>query len=156
MTSGLLPNESGNRSVEDLYPLILTPESLVLPIIRQEDLASITDPTRTFEIWILGFCTLLTALVPVIQFSAGRADRLCGVLLNSPVLEALRTSRQWGWERQTDAASPSPEKRTSCIIAVVPNNNELDITFIMRVGNRAGWEIVKYMDFSSSSQGGDV
>jgi hypothetical protein len=88
-----------------------------------------------------------------IQFLEARGERLDAVLADSPMLKAMKVGRQWCWERQRDAVVPeSNELRTDSIIAIIPDNVAQDISFILRVGYRAGWEILQYLDFRSSQE----
>lgn len=87
----------------------------------------------------------------VIQFSEAQGGRLGAVLADSPMLKAMKVGRQWCWERQRDAVTPgATEMRTDAIIAMIPDTDTQDITFVLRVGYWAGWEIIKYLGFGSS------
>lgn len=92
-------------------------------------------------------------LGPVSNFLEARVDKLTGVLPKSALLLALQTGRQWCWERSCAVVLAGPDqRRTSSIVAVVPDNNQLDISLILRVGYKAGWEILRYLDFRSSTE----
>lgn len=88
----------------------------------------------------------------VFQFVAARGDKLEGVLpCTSPFLQGIHTGRQWCWERQKDAESlSSDEMRTGAICAMIPDNDQADISFVLTVGYKAGWDIVQYLEFRSS------
>ncbi|KAH7201158.1 hypothetical protein DER44DRAFT_748304 [Fusarium oxysporum] len=89
--------------------------------------------------------------VPKIQFSGAHGGRLGAVLADSPMLKAMKVGRQWCWERQRDAVTPgATEMRTDAIMAMIPDTPTQDITFVLRVGYWAGWEITKYLGFGSS------
>ncbi|KAH8752835.1 hypothetical protein F5883DRAFT_576142 [Diaporthe sp. PMI_573] len=139
----LLPEPSRKRqrlpeTSDDPEPLVLKPESLVHPSLDRNVASPDADPNR-----------------PVFQFLEARGDKLTGVLPNSALLLALQTGRQWCWERSCAVASTAPDqRRTNSIVAMVPNNDQQDISFILRVGYKAGWEIVKYLDFRSSTETG--
>ncbi|SCO12722.1 uncharacterized protein FFE2_12671 [Fusarium fujikuroi] len=87
----------------------------------------------------------------VVQFSEAHGGRLGAVLGDSPMLKAMKVGRQWCWERQRDAVTQgATEMRTDAIIAMIPGTATQDITFVLRVGYWAGWEITKYLGFGSS------
>ncbi|RSL81050.1 hypothetical protein BHE90_016421 [Fusarium euwallaceae] len=87
----------------------------------------------------------------VFQFMEARGDRLPMVM--TPILEAVRAGRQWGWERRQAALSPNAnETRTNSIVAMLPDNHIQDISLIFRVGNKAGRRIINYLDFRDSTE----
>ncbi|KAK5093391.1 hypothetical protein LTS08_008922 [Lithohypha guttulata] len=89
----------------------------------------------------------------VIQFSAAEANRLEGVFGPSPLLEAVKRSRQWRWERAKDEISSNlRQQQTDCMIALIPDSNDQDFSFVIRVGYSVGWQIVKYLNYGESSE----
>ena len=89
--------------------------------------------------------------VVVFQFLEAKTDRLEAVLADSLMLKAMKASRQWRWERGRDALlSPSDGMRTDSIVAMIPNTDAQDISFVLRVGYKAGWQILQYLDFRLS------
>ncbi|KAK1713389.1 uncharacterized protein BDZ83DRAFT_656292 [Colletotrichum acutatum] len=121
---------------------------------------SIFQETREMFIDVLrGICRQDTSIIAqmvaggaVFQFVAARGDKLEGVLPGtSPFLQGIHTGRQWCWERQKDAESlSSDEMRTGAICAMIPDNDQADISFVLTVGYKAGWDIVQYLEFRSS------
>ncbi|KAF4475377.1 hypothetical protein CGGC5_v016034 [Colletotrichum fructicola Nara gc5] len=95
----------------------------------------------------------LTRKRPLFQFSAARGDKL--IRIWPAFYQAVRTARQWCWERQKDAAQDArpntDEERTDCVVALIPDNDNEDISFVFRVGYKAGWEIVQYLEFESTN-----
>lgn len=87
----------------------------------------------------------------VIQFVAAKANRLEGVLQNSPLLQAIKASRQWRWERSKDGTSlKSHQQQTDCMIALIPGSTSQDFSFVIRVGYWTGWRITKYLEYGES------
>ncbi|KAK1451050.1 hypothetical protein CABS01_16764 [Colletotrichum abscissum] len=142
MVLNLLPSETSTKKrrldgvTSEVEPLILKSESLVCPETVHEDTAPNLNPNRGV----------------VFQFVAAQGDKLEGVLPGtSPFLQGIHTGRQWCWERQKDAeSSNSSEMRTSAISAMIPDNDQADISFVLTVGYKAGWEIVQYLGFRFS------
>ncbi|RMJ05318.1 hypothetical protein CDV36_014000 [Fusarium kuroshium] len=85
-----------------------------------------------------------------VQFFNARSERLDTVLGDSAMLQAMKTSRQWCWERRREALTMEQNGlRTDSIIAMIPRDDAQDISFILRVGFKAGWEIVRQLEFST-------
>ncbi|KAK7398730.1 hypothetical protein QQX98_011892 [Neonectria punicea] len=132
--SSSLPLQS--HSVGAFEPLILSPEVLAPPETDHFDVPPDLIPKTV-----------------AIQFLEARGERLEDVLADSPMLQAMKAGRQWRWERQRDAVfSESSEIRTDSIIAMIPDVDTQDISFVLRVGYKAGWEILKHLDFRSSQE----
>jgi hypothetical protein len=82
---------------------------------------------------------------------AARVERLEGVLDGSPLLQAIKTSNQWRWERNRDMASTQEyDQGTDTIVALIPGSNRQDISFVITVGHRTGWRMVDFLGFGSS------
>ncbi|EXM13998.1 hypothetical protein RAB80_018270 [Fusarium oxysporum f. sp. vasinfectum] len=86
------------------------------------------------------------------QLVGARSDRLIQVLRHSAMLQAITVSYQWNFERRQEKVSPASEMRTDAIVAMIPKDNKQDISFVLRVGYRAGWEIVEHLDLRSSQE----
>ncbi|EXL39509.1 hypothetical protein FOCG_17886 [Fusarium oxysporum f. sp. radicis-lycopersici 26381] len=84
------------------------------------------------------------------QFARAKADRIVGVFGTSPLFQALKTSRQWRWERAQDTASSRPQGQTNCLIALLPNSDMNDFSFVIKVGNKTGWAIIDYLEYAES------
>lgn len=92
------------------------------------------------------------------RFLGAEADKLEGVLAYSPLLLAIKGSKQWQFERARDklaASSSSPSQagpaRTACIIAIRQDPNN-DLSFMIRTSYEAGWSIVQYLNFDDSAR----
>jgi hypothetical protein len=77
------------------------------------------------------------------QCDANQWKNLC----QPAFFQGVEMSRQWRWERQNDR---SGKRRTDCVIALVPTQQEEDFSFVVRVGHRAGWELVRFLGFDQS------
>lgn len=87
------------------------------------------------------------------QFSAANADRMERILGNSPLLQAIKNSRQWRWERSKDRASLEfGKQQTDCMIALIPLSRSQDFSFVMRVGYQTGWAMTKYLQYGISTE----
>ncbi|KAK4172703.1 hypothetical protein QBC36DRAFT_337284 [Triangularia setosa] len=87
----------------------------------------------------------------VFQFTAARVGRLEGMLKGSPLIQAVKTSNQWRWERSRDMSSTQNSgQRTDTIVALIPESSLQDISFLLKVGHRTGWKIVEFLEFESS------
>ncbi|CVK85173.1 uncharacterized protein FMAN_02073 [Fusarium mangiferae] len=88
----------------------------------------------------------------VIQMIGADASRVEKLFENSPILDAIKTSRQWRWERLKDASSGQLQQQTNSIIALVYPNEINDISLVIKVGYMAGWEINTYLKYDSSNE----
>lgn len=97
---------------------------------------------------------LLTRVSDVVfQFAEARSDRLKEVLGRSSMFKAIEAGHQWCWERRQEVESPlTSEMRTNSIVAMISNDDTQDISFVLRVGYQAGYQIVKFLDFRSSEE----
>jgi hypothetical protein len=84
------------------------------------------------------------------QMTGADANRLEKLFENSPILDAIKTSRQWRWERMKDASSRQLQQHTDCIIALISGSQSQDISFVIKVGAWAGWQINEYLQYNSS------
>ncbi|KAL2128422.1 hypothetical protein VTI74DRAFT_9208 [Chaetomium olivicolor] len=83
----------------------------------------------------------------VYQFTAARVERVEGVLKGSPLLQAIKTSNQWRWERNREQGS---DQGTDTVVALIPDSDLQDISFLIKVGYRAGCKMVEFLNFESS------
>lgn len=89
----------------------------------------------------------------VIQMIGADANRVQKLFENSPILDGIKTSRQWRWERKQDASSGQQQQQTTnSIIALVYPNEINDISLVIKVGYMAGWEINTYLKYGSSNE----
>jgi len=89
----------------------------------------------------------------VIQFTAANVHRLEGLLANSPLLKAIKNSRQWRGERSKDGTSVRPyQQQTDCIIALIPGSKSQDFSFMIRVGYWSGWTVTEYLQYGNSME----
>lgn len=66
------------------------------------------------------------------------------------MFKAMKTGRQWCWERKREAVTTEAnDLRTDSIIAMIPGDDAQDISFMLRVGHKAGWEIVDQLEFGT-------
>ncbi|EXK77768.1 hypothetical protein FOQG_17537 [Fusarium oxysporum f. sp. raphani 54005] len=86
----------------------------------------------------------------VMQMTGADANRLEKLLENSPLLDAIKTSRQWRWERMKDLSSRQLRQHTNCIIALISGSQSQDISFVIKVGAWAGWQINEYLEYDGS------
>ncbi|EWZ78834.1 hypothetical protein FOCG_18081 [Fusarium oxysporum f. sp. radicis-lycopersici 26381] len=86
------------------------------------------------------------------QLVNARVDHLKDILGPSAMFQAVTLSQQWLFERWQENVSPAGEMRTDAIVAMIPKDKTQDISFLLRVGYRAGWEIVQHLDLLRSSQ----
>ncbi|KAK5999026.1 hypothetical protein PT974_01413 [Cladobotryum mycophilum] len=90
----------------------------------------------------------------VFQFVGAMTRRLEQFLQDIPLLQAMKTSQQWRWERNKDISSPtSDEGRTDTIVALIPDSQAQDISLVIKVGHRTGKLIIDYLGFQSSPEG---
>ncbi|KND87034.1 hypothetical protein TOPH_08332, partial [Tolypocladium ophioglossoides CBS 100239] len=83
----------------------------------------------------------------VIQFLRADVGKLDDVLSGGPLLKAVKSSRQWRWERDQDIATDVP--RTDCLIAMIPDSYQ-DISIMIRAGYQEGRAIAAALGFQRS------
>lgn len=87
----------------------------------------------------------------VMQFTSAEIERLESLFGNSPLLQAIKASRQWRWERANDATSLQSRGQTNCMIALIPGSEMEDFSYVIRVGYKAGRKITEYLQYGESS-----
>lgn len=142
-----IPASSEDGSVEPLefsQEILNDAENEVLNLNESPELAH-----RSMHIAPYYFSKLMSSEI-IGQFARAKADRVVGVFGISPLFEAMKTSRQWRWERAQDMASLRPQGQTNCIIALLPNSDINDFSFVIKVGNQTGWAIIDYLQYAES------
>ncbi|KAL7794234.1 hypothetical protein V8C37DRAFT_72717 [Trichoderma ceciliae] len=77
-------------------------------------------------------------------------ERLDRLLEGSPLLKAIKASRQWRWERKRSSASG--KARTDTIVALVANSTAQDTSLVLKVGYQTGRTIIRYLGLESSQE----
>ena len=73
------------------------------------------------------------------------------LLGNSLLLHGIKNSRQWRWERSEDDPSlPADQQETDCMIALIPDSESQDLSFVIRVGYWTGLKIAEYLEYGNS------
>ena len=69
------------------------------------------------------------------------------VLTDGSLLNAVKSSHQWKWERDQDTATNVA--RTDCFIAMIPDSDQ-DMSIMIRAGYWQGWAIAATLGFQRS------
>ncbi|KZL80476.1 hypothetical protein CI238_13159, partial [Colletotrichum incanum] len=126
-----LPHTDENIQSNTIEPLILDRESLKK--LKEEDVSNKST-------LIHPRCKL------VLQYAAADPSRIPGAFQQCPFQQAVEVSDQWRQERAAN------NQRTSCVVAIISENQKEDISFVIRVGHDQGWEIIRYLDFQDASR----
>jgi hypothetical protein len=89
----------------------------------------------------------------VMQLTGAMVSRLEALLgPDSPLLQAIRSSLQWRWERarEESLSTLGHQTRTDCIIAMIPASETHDFSIVIKVGYAAGSQISDYLRYGAS------
>ncbi|KJZ70778.1 hypothetical protein HIM_09828 [Hirsutella minnesotensis 3608] len=136
--------ENHSYSVAEQHDLVATSEPASVAPISEEKPPNEDSRSALF----VQLDKIISDLLGIVfQCSGADVGKLEKVLADGSLLNAIKDSHQWKWERDRDAVTDVP--RTDCFLAMIPDSDQ-DMSLMIRAGYWQGWAIAAQLGFQKS------